>query len=229
MPPSRTLTDTCSQSLLKTGVNTHIGHGNGPVCGFSSLLMQWKPPTVQRITLYTSNRLFCEEKKTWWQDHVSLFSSSWCRAFYPNKKLVPLPFFPPLCLFSLTLCCSATVSIFCTCFLPKPNPSTSTRLFFSCKACKCFPHLSGTTFQNNFSCLCSVHVYAFTLIFFFSFSHMYTPHHSLFESPKACHSMPPHHGWSSRQCQREPEFIDDNDPAQLPCDQRHTGPLQPPI
>ena len=42
------------------------------------------------------------------------------------------------------------------------------------------------------------------------------------ESPGACRSMPPHHSWPSRQCQYESQFTDNNDPAQLLCNQGHT-------
>lgn len=73
-------------------------------------------PTARHITLYTSNRVFWEEKGTWWQDRGSLFSSSWHWAFYSNKNMFfyPPPRLPPLSLSLSRFCCSsATISLFC--------------------------------------------------------------------------------------------------------------------
>lgn len=68
-------------------------------------------PAARHITLYTSNRVFWEEKGTWWQDRGSLFSSSWHWAFYSNKNMF---FYPPLSLSLSRFCCSsATISLFC--------------------------------------------------------------------------------------------------------------------
>lgn len=71
-------------------------------------------PAACHITLYTSNRVFWEEKGTWWQDRGSLFSSSWHWAFYSNKNMF-FYFPPPLLSLSLScFCCSsATISLFC--------------------------------------------------------------------------------------------------------------------
>lgn len=72
-------------------------------------------PTARHITLYTSNRVFWEEKGTWWQDRGSLFSSSWHWAFYSNKNMFFYPpRLPPLSLSLSRFCCSsATISLFC--------------------------------------------------------------------------------------------------------------------
>lgn len=69
-------------------------------------------PAARHITLYTSNRVFWEEKGTWWQDLGSLFSSSWHWAFYSNKNMFFSP--PPPSLSLSRFCCSsATISLFC--------------------------------------------------------------------------------------------------------------------
>lgn len=93
------------------------------------------PPTVHHITLYTSNKLFWEEKGTW--NCGSPFSSSRCQAFHWNKLgFFTLPSSYSL-LFSLLLCHGLSLLFLPLQYQIIPPPAV---FFKFCNSCICFPH-----------------------------------------------------------------------------------------